>query len=173
MTVAHTATGGGTSLEQLALAAGVLLLGFAFLVQKTVDRRVSIALVVLGLFAFVGAFTFFNASEPSVTVDGRRLTESDANDAIRALCVARDAAGDVAAARSAFEDRAHGPLHDIAAAIEDDDRDLAARLLVAKQAVEADLTVSRDPEQLADDLDRLVDATIVAVDALGMEATTC
>lgn len=83
------------------------------------------------------------------------------------LCSARSAArsGDVAAARGAFFDRAHQPLHELAAEATARDRFAAARLLEAKEAVEAGL--GQAAPSLASDLDRLLTATVSAVDAIG------
>ncbi|HEX2064101.1 MAG TPA: hypothetical protein VHE80_06740, partial [Acidimicrobiales bacterium] len=57
------------------------------------------------------------------------------------LCTARSAArsGEVASAGNAFSDRAHQPLHELAARAAERDRAAAGRLLEAKQAVEGDL----------------------------------
>ena len=83
------------------------------------------------------------------------------------LCSARSAArsGDVAAARGAFFDRAHQPLHELAADATARDRSAAARLLEAKESVEAGL--GQAAPSLASDLDRLLTATASAVDAIG------
>lgn len=66
--------------------------------------------------------------------------------AYAALCRSATAAtdGDLAGAQGLFISRAHGPLHDIAAALTDLDRSSAADLLEAKAAVEATLPVADD-----------------------------
>ena len=171
---AHTTTGtGGPGLEQIALSLGILLLGLAFLVQKSLDPRVSIALLVLGVVAFIGAFTFLRGGETSVTVDGREVTEGDLQDAVFALCLVRDGTEDIEAADATFQDRAHGSLHDLVTAVEDDDRELAGRLLIAKQAVENGLSNPQGPEHLAQDTDRLIAVAGDALQTLGMEAPEC
>lgn len=81
------------------------------------------------------------------------------------LCVARARASQPAAARTAFFDSAHQPIHELAAAAARDDRAAAARLLEAKQVVERDL--AGDASGLAGDLDRLLDATGRAIVATG------
>jgi len=81
------------------------------------------------------------------------------------LCVTRARASQPAAARTAFFDRAHQPLHELAAAVARDNRAAAARLLEAKQLVERDL--AGDAIGLAGDLDRLLDATRRAIAATG------
>ncbi|HVF33277.1 MAG TPA: hypothetical protein VM933_09600 [Acidimicrobiales bacterium] len=67
-------------------------------------------------------------------------------------------AGSVAAARAAFDD-VHVGLHDLAAAAGEADRAVAARLLEAKQRVEADLD--------ADSLTALTPPVAAAVEATG------
>ncbi len=83
------------------------------------------------------------------------------------LCAARSAAaaGSVPAAREAFFDRAHQPLHELASDAAARDRSVAARLLEAKEAVEAGLN-QPGPSFVAD-LDRLLAATAAAVEAVG------
>ena len=74
-------------------------------------------------------------------------------------------AADVGAARRAFYDGPHQPLHELAAATSRVDRPAAARLLKAKGAVEADL--NGGDGALAADLDRLLQATRRAITATG------
>lgn len=83
------------------------------------------------------------------------------------LCSTRSAArsGDVAAARDAFFDQVHQPLHELAAETAARDRAASARLLEAKEAVEAGL--SQASATLASELDRLVAAAGAAIDAVG------
>ncbi len=66
--------------------------------------------------------------------------------------------GEVEEARDSFDD-AHVGLHDVAAAAEADDRAVAARLLEAKQRVEADFS--------ADTLDGLVAPLAAAIETTG------
>ncbi len=88
-------------------------------------------------------------------------------EAYAGLCTARSAArsGDVVEARRAFLDRSHQPLHELAAQATERDRAVAARLLEAKEAVEASL--GRSSPTAAADLDGLVDATGAALVATG------
>lgn len=62
------------------------------------------------------------------------------------LCAALSAAvdGDLDASRGTFQDRVHGPLHGLAAAAVETDRAVSARLLEAKQRVEASLAANGD-----------------------------
>ena len=70
---------------------------------------------------------------------GQSSTAFDAP--LRALCEAAALAADdqFARANGVFLSRAHGPLHDLAAAVDEDDRRLSARLLEAKASVESTL----------------------------------
>ena len=92
---------------------------------------------------------------------------------VDALCEAKDEAQrDPDAARTIFFDRAHGPLHEIAAAAEEVHRSSAGRVLEAKQAVEADLEAMAAPE-LASDLARLIAATRSALSQLSVSVPEC
>ncbi|MGH3371843.1 MAG: hypothetical protein ACRDPR_17770 [Nocardioidaceae bacterium] len=96
-------------------------------------------------------------SAPTAATDSQRI--------IDALCLARDA-GDALQARTIFFDRAHEPLHQLAADVGDDDRGTEGRLLEAKQRVEADLTSDVSPD-LVDHLDVLITTTAAAIEADG------
>ena len=172
---AHSASGGG-SLDQIGLAVGVICLGLAFLVQKSLDRRVSIALVVVGLVGLVGSFTFLKniGGGNTITVQGQEFQEQELQDAVVAICTARNEADtDTEAAELVFLDSAHLPLHVIAAAVEDEDRALAGRLLEAKQTVEEEFAGKTDPAELADELDALLDVTVESLYVLEIEVSTC
>ena len=105
----------------------------------------------------------------SPSSDDRRLTE-----VVAAVCdAARQAAGDVAAARTTFAGRAHDGLHDIARELEEVDRALAARLLEAKAAVEGDFNASPPPASVVDDLTRLADRAREGLARLAVEAPPC
>lgn len=172
--VAHSASEGG-SLGQVALAAGVALLGLAFLVQKSLDRRVSVVLVALGLVGLIGSFTFLKniGGAGTITVQGQEYEEDELVDVVAATCTARDAAEDPDAAQATFLDRVHVPLHVIAVAVEDEDRSLSARLLEAKQDVEEELAEKADPEVLESAFDELIEVTAAALNALDISADTC
>ena len=79
------------------------------------------------------------------------------------LCAVLNAAlgGEVDIVQTTFD---HGPLHTLADEVIDIDRGLAARLLVAKEAVESDLA-STTPEatDLVSDLESLIAAAAEAV----------
>lgn len=106
-------------------------------------------------------------------IRGERVPVTQLRGVVDALCEASDeAAADPESARGIFFDRAHDPLHDIAAAAEDVDRSSAARLLEAKQAVEANLEAMAAPG-LASDLERLITATRDALKELSISTEGC
>jgi cytosine/adenosine deaminase-related metal-dependent hydrolase len=106
----------------------------------------------------------------SVTADRAAVLR----EAAAALCTAkRQAAGDPAAARRSFYDRAHDRLHELARLAERTDRAAAARLLEAKQRVEHDLDGPSPPARLAGDLDRLLATTNAALAASSISPPTC
>ncbi len=88
------------------------------------------------------------------------------------LCAAEEAAGDPAAARTAFA-RAHGPLHDLAREVEGRDRRTAARLLEDKQRVESAFERGPEPGVLAMPLTDLVESTRRGLEAVGSPAPPC
>lgn len=105
--------------------------------------------------------------------------KSDAADgaygrALVGLCVARDQAVRAPArVRTAFFDRSHDTLHVLANALEKLDRALTARLLEAKNTIEADLAFDPPPASLAADLDRLIVATRAGLRRLDEPAPGC
>ena len=88
----------------------------------------------------------------------------------KAVCETVDLAGagseGLDRARRSFVDRAHEPLHELAAALDTVDRGAAARLLEAKQRVEADLADPARAGSVGHDLDalavRVADAMVAA-----------
>lgn len=80
-------------------------------------------------------------------------------------------AGRSAAARQAFVDRAHVPLHNLAAATARRDRQAAARLLEAKQRVEQDF--EDDGGLLTADLQELGTAADAAIGIVGGKRRPC
>ena len=170
-------TGGGDSLEQIALAVGVILLGVAFLSQGQLDRKISIGMVVLGVVLLVGSFTFLKALSgggQSITVGEQTYPVSDLQDAVNGLCTAAEQAPeDFESAQALFLDRAHIPLHAIAQAISDEDRAQEAELLEAKNRVETDITSRAEGERLAEDLRALAEETRASLRVLSISAPTC
>lgn len=100
--------------------------------------------------------------------------QSVATIAIQGLCEARAAAatGGIPAATGPFLDRAHDPLHVLAASIAPTAPGTASRLLEATSVIEAQLTEASSPTFLAD-LDRLISVTREAVTSVGLEAPSC
>ncbi|MGH9193532.1 MAG: hypothetical protein ACRDZ0_13795 [Acidimicrobiales bacterium] len=85
------------------------------------------------------------------------------------LCIALALADDddVSGARAAFYDRSHDGLHELAAAATDVEPAAAARLLEAKQRVEALLDGSPTRADLSPALAGLADATARAAEVVG------
>jgi hypothetical protein len=145
LTLAHLLTGsGGTDLETVLIAGGITCLGLAFLVKKSVDRKISLTLLALGAVGLVASFAVPSSKPtpkgPTITVQGQKYAISDLEKAIGSLCHATSVvATDVETARNDFID-AHTPLHVIAAALEEDNnRKEEARLLEVTVKVETDL----------------------------------
>jgi hypothetical protein len=114
-----------------------------------------------------------NDNPATMEIRGERVPVTQLRGVVEALCEVEDeAARDPEEARTIFFDRAHDPLHDIAAAAEEVDRSSAARLLEAKQAVEADLEAIAAPE-VASDLGALIAATRGALKDLSVSTEGC
>jgi hypothetical protein len=172
--LAHSTAGGG-SFDEIALAVGLILLGLAFLVQKSLDRKISILLVVIGLVGLIGSQTFLKnvGGGNTITVQGQEFEEEELVGAIQAMCTARSEVEDFEAAQTTFLSRAHVPLHVIAAAVEDEDRELAGRMLEIKQKVEVAFAGDAPPDELEAVLDDLIEVTAEALAALDIPADTC
>ena len=111
---------------------------------------------------------------PTIVVAGDPVPVARLTDAVENLCTARaDAPHRLRAAEARFFDRSHETLHLIARALEDVDRPLAARLLEAKQKVEADFSGLASGDRVADDLGRLIGATRAALDRLAVPIPPC
>ena len=111
---------------------------------------------------------------PTIVVAGDPVPVAHMTDALANLCAARDEAPDrPQAAEARFFDRSHTTLHLIARAVEDVDRPLAARLLEAKQKVEADFSGLASGDRVADDLGPLVTVTTEALDRLAVPLPPC
>jgi hypothetical protein len=97
--------------------------------------------------------------------------------ALAGLCRAEDLAraGDLSEARTTFEDRAHGYLHELAAGAQGRARAPVGRLLEAKNRVELALQTERGgtPAEVAADLTKLETATRDVAAALGTPAPRC
>lgn len=143
--LAHIFTsGGGTDLETVLIAGGITCLGLAFLVQKNVDRKISLTLLALGVIGLIAAFAVPSSTPtpkgPTITVQGQKFAISDLEKFIGDLCHAQSVVdADPGTARDDFLN-AHNPLHVIAAGLEEDNnRKEEARLLEITVKVETDL----------------------------------
>jgi hypothetical protein len=111
-------------------------------------------------------------SPPESTVAG--VPPRQVEEAVAGLCEAREEAEtDVKSARTTFYDRSHEPLHGIALALEAVDRAMVARLLQAKEAVEAGLAAPTPPPSLTGDLDVLVQVTRASLARLSVPPPSC
>jgi hypothetical protein len=113
-------------------------------------------------------------AEPSPPPSGSLgpVSPETADEAVLGLCAIAGAT-ERDEAEATFADRSHQTLHVIAAAVEEVDRAVAAELLEAKQAVEADLTEPVLPAGFPDHVGSLLDATRAALDTLGLDAPDC
>lgn len=111
-----------------------------------------------------GGGTTARSRAPAAASPGSPSVEVVAGGLCDALAAAE--AGDLAGARDMFD---HGPLHDLADAVIDIDRGVAARLLEAKEAVESDLADDGvAPHRVAEDLRSLAVATGDALAVTGV-----
>lgn len=130
--------------------------------------------LIVGLGLVAGACGGGRPQPASIAVGADRVPTTELVDAAAGLCLATSqAASDPSAARATFFDRSHQTIHTIARALETADRAMAARLLEAKQAVEADFTAGTSPPKLQDDLARLADTTRMALDRLNVGVRPC
>jgi len=95
--------------------------------------------------------------------------------ALDGLCRAEDLAraGDLLAARTTFEDRTHGYLHELAAGAEGEARAEVGRLLEAKNRVESAFQTQANPSDVAARLNTLESATRDVAAAVGTPAPEC
>lgn len=99
--------------------------------------------------------------------------EGDPASTVAALCATAEATDDPGTAEQVFYSRAHRPLHDIARDLEDRDRRAAARLLVAKNALESAFAEDAPPELVAERADALVTATREGLAAIDLDTPPC
>jgi hypothetical protein len=108
---------------------------------------------------------------PGPTPSAGAVSQAVAADAVLGVCEAIAAMpDDPDGAEAAFLDRAHQAIHVVAGALQPVDPGVAGELLVAKQAVEADLALG--PPAL-DHLEALLTADRAAVERLGLVAPEC
>jgi hypothetical protein len=110
----------------------------------------------------------------TVEVGGQSVPASQLAGIDRAVCqAAAQASGDPGAAGHTFLGQAHDGIHLIARGLQAVDRKASADLLVAKYAVEADITDKAPGAKLAGDLVRLAAATRSGLDRLGVSVDSC
>lgn len=100
----------------------------------------------------------------ATSVDGSRL--------VAALCDTHELAQDPEEAARAFQTGAHGPLHELAAAVTEADRGVAAELHEAKQRAESALA-SGDGDDIDTTVASLTAATRTSLELLGQSPPTC
>jgi hypothetical protein len=115
------------------------------------------------------------ASSPgSLKVAGETVPTGQLSAIADALCkAAGEAPADPAGAGQTFLGQAHDGIHLIARGLQGVDRKESAKVLVAKQAVEADLAGGADGPKLAADLERLAGATRSGLARLGLAVAPC
>lgn len=92
---------------------------------------------------------------------------------VEGLCQLSAVPTDRKRARSVFFGRVHGALHEMAAAVEVEDRSAAARILEAKARVESDLDAPRLPPGFATDVLDLLGAVRESAPILGATVPAC
>jgi hypothetical protein len=152
------------------VAAGLLWIGFPWLARR-VERPDLLRWLPPGLIVVGGALLWLSATDaPAGGHDGRAT--SFAATAV-ALCDAtRALPDDREAAVRAFQDRAHEPLH-VLAADATLDRTLAADLLRAKERVEAGIAAGATGAELEGAMDALAASTGTALADIGIEVEPC
>lgn len=173
MLLAHGAAG-GPNFEALVLALALVVIGVVLFVQKSGSPVAALVFVVAGVAIGAGGMTILAGDdhEEEAADPGRNQAYVGA---VNGLCEAQRLAPDrPGEAARLFFNEAHVPLHDLAAEAGDSDRDAAAAVLEEKQTVESALGEdSVDGAALSEDLAGLLDATVTALRAVGIEAPTC
>ena len=102
------------------------------------------------------------------------VTEEASREAVLGLCESRATVErNFPAARDVFFDQAHDELHVIAAAVEEVDRQVAARLLEAMSLLETDFIQQLETDRTVADLDGLIEATGAGLRRIGLAASAC
>ncbi len=168
-----------SNVDLIVIAGGIAALGVMFIWQKNVKPIVSVVMVVVGLTGVVLGLTVFKGDGgggETIAVQGQTFPVSTLTDAAEGICDAlvKAEAGEVEDAETIFVNRVHQSLHVIGAAVEDEDRGQAARLLEAKQGVET-LFFEEEPDAdaLVGALGELSDSTTEALATLQISAVTC
>jgi hypothetical protein len=112
-----------------------------------------------------------NEEKPAPTAGQSRGPQA----AVEGLCEAETlaAGGLQGEAQQVFQDQSHAYLHELAAQLQERDRDLAGQLLEAKQEVEVALLERSDPETLAIRIGALRAVVESAVAVVGLTNVGC
>jgi hypothetical protein len=136
---------------------------------RAIPVSVGLALVLV----LAGCASSAPGTSRTVVVGADRVSAAQLASVIDGLCTTRREVPNVTAARTAFYDLAHENLHLLARAVEGHDRGAAARLLEAKQRVEADLISPGGPTLLATHVNALSRAARAALDLLEIPTSSC
>jgi hypothetical protein len=121
-----------------------------------------------------GACSGAASSPGTVQVAGQSVPSGQLSAVADAVCrAAGEAPGDPAGAGQTFLGQAHDGIHLIARGLQGVDRRESANVLVAKQAVEADIAGQAGGGKLAADLRRLAGATRSGLSRLGVTVPAC
>jgi hypothetical protein len=94
--------------------------------------------------------------------------------AVRGLCDARDAIGDsIAPAWRIFQNESHDALHELARRVTEESRVVAARLLEAKQRVEAGFAQGMSPDGFRTQMIDLIEEANAALEEVSMTPVEC
>jgi len=133
-------------------------------------RFLAAALLLLGLHACAS-----DVEGPTAALDEAEAQPLEI--AYQGLCEARAIAeaGDMWGSANIFQTRSHGYLHEVAAEVQVADREVAARLLEAKQAVEVQLQSpdSANPQLVVSTLSTLETALGDTAESLGLTRPVC
>lgn len=128
----------------------------------------------LGLAAVAGFIYLRSAEKAAAPIPGTNLTGEDMETVYADLCrVQTLTRADLEEARDLFYGRVHSPLHEIARAAGEVDRTVAARLLEAKNDVEAAFNRRASGSQTAEAVGRLLPQTEQALRSVEVTTSTC
>jgi hypothetical protein len=129
---------------------------------------------VLGAVALAGFFYLRSAEKAAAPVPGTNLTREELQTVYSDLCrVQTLARADLGEARDLFYGRVHSPLHEIARATGEVDRTVAARLLEAKNDMEAAFSPGGSQSQAAGAVGRLLPQTEQALRSVEVTTSSC
>ena len=144
--------------------------------RPPVPLRLALAGCALSITALVAVACSEATSNPAtVEVAGEPVPSGQLSAVADAVCRAASeaAAGDPTGAGQTFLGQAHDGIHLIARGLQARDRRESANVLVAKQAVEADIAGGANGPKLAADLERLAGATRSGLARLGLAVPAC